>query len=341
MSNTIGTIYRLTTFGESHGPAIGGVIDGVPAGWQLSVETIQNALDERRPGGGGLATTRREPDRVRLLSGLFEGLTTGTPIGFIIENTNARSTDYDSLRDIYRPSHADFTYDMKYHHRDHRGGGRASARETACRVVAGSIAEQFLSLHGISIQACADRIGPLQLPRDNDKIEDLTLQLRATGDSVGGIVRCSVNGVPPGLGEPVYGKLQARLAFAMMSIPGVKGFDYGTGFDSATMYGSESNDSFGLDQENRTIPLTNRSGGIQGGISNGAEITMRVAFKPIATIMQTQHTVTRDGREVEFKAKGRHDVCIVPRAVPVVRAMAAMTVMDAWLLSRSSAPYCS
>ncbi len=339
MGNTFGKIYTLTTFGESHGPAIGGIIDGVPAGWQLDIDAIQRALDERRPGKGGLATTRREPDQVKILSGIFEGTTTGTPVGFIIENTNARSSDYDLLRDIYRPSHADYTYDMKYHHRDHRGGGRASARETACRVVGGAVAEQFLTLQGITVKAWADRIGPLKLPEEEAKLDELTARLRAAGDSVGGIVRCSISGVPVGLGEPLYDKLQAKLSAAMMSIPGAKGFDYGTGFESAGMCGLESNDPFGIDENGDIITLTNNSGGIQGGISNGAEITLRVAFKPIATIMHTQHSVTRDRMEVEYKAPGRHDICIVPRAVPVVRAMAAMTIMDAWLMRRASEPY--
>lgn len=338
MSNSIGIIYRLTTFGESHGPAIGGVIDGVPAGWALSADTVQSDLDERRPGGGGLATSRREPDRVRFLSGLFEGMTTGTPIGFVIENTNARSSDYDALRGIYRPSHADMTYDLKYGHRDYRGGGRASARETACRVVAGSVAAQYLALSGITISARAERIGPLELPRDADRLEALTAGLRATGDSVGGIVRCDVTGLPAGLGEPLYDKLSARLAFAMMSIPGAKGFDYGDGFDMAAMRGSEANDPFVPGPDGVPLTASNHSGGIQGGISNGAPVTMRIAFKPIATIMQTQRTVTRSGEPVEFRAAGRHDVCIVPRAVPVVRAMAAITIMDALLLSRASQP---
>ena len=336
MSNSFGEVFRLTTFGESHGPAIGGVIDGVPAGCPISLEAIQTDLDRRRPGGGGLATTRREPDRVEILSGIFEGVTLGTPIGFIIRNTSQRSADYDLTRHVYRPSHADYTYQAKYGVRDHRGGGRASARETACRVVAGSVARQILQQQGITISAWASRIGMLELPAQEAQLDDYTRSLRATGDTVGGIVECEVTGTPAGLGEPLFGKLQARLAEAMLSIPAVKGFEYGDGFEMACMQGSDANDPFDIDDDGRIITTSNHSGGIQGGISNGAPITMRVAFKPVATIMQPQNTVDDQGRHAVLEPRGRHDVCVVPRAVPVVEAMAAMVILDAFLLNRLS-----
>lgn len=336
MGNSFGIIFKLTTFGESHGAAIGGVVDGVPAGLPLSTDAIQQALDRRRPGAGGASTTRRESDRVTLLSGVFEGMTLGTPIGFVIENTNSRSEDYGPLRDLYRPSHADYTYDAKYGFRDYRGGGRASARETACRVVGGAIAEQILATRGIAVDAYALRIGNLRLPEQADQVDDLMLRLRREGDTIGGIVGCRISGLPAGLGDPVFDKLQARLAYAMMSIPAAKGFDYGTGFDSAEMRGSEANDRFTTDSSGNIVTASNNSGGIQGGITNGMDIYLRVAFKPIATIMQPQLTVSRDGSPATLGPRGRHDVCALPRAIPVVRAMAAMTVADAMLLNRSS-----
>lgn len=336
MGNSFGIIFKLTTFGESHGAAIGGVVDGVPAGLPLSTDAIQQALDRRRPGAGGASTTRRESDRVTLLSGVFEGMTLGTPIGFVIENTNSRSEDYGQLRELYRPSHADYTYDAKYGFRDYRGGGRASARETACRVVGGAIAEQILATRGIAVDAYALRIGNLRLPEQADQVDDLMLRLRREGDTIGGIVGCRISGLPAGLGDPVFDKLQARLAYAMMSIPAAKGFDYGTGFDSAEMRGSEANDRFTTDSSGNIVTASNNSGGIQGGITNGMDIYLRVAFKPIATIMQPQLTVSRDGSPVTLGPRGRHDVCALPRAIPVVRAMAAMTVADAMLINRSS-----
>lgn len=336
MGNSFGIIFKLTTFGESHGAAIGGVVDGVPAGLPLSTDAIQQALDRRRPGAGGASTTRRESDRVTLLSGVFEGMTLGTPIGFVIENTNSRSEDYGQLRELYRPSHADYTYDAKYGFRDYRGGGRASARETACRVVGGAIAEQILATRGIAVDAYALRIGNLRLPEQADQVDDLMLRLRREGDTIGGIVGCRISGLPAGLGDPVFDKLQARLAYAMMSIPAAKGFDYGTGFDSAEMRGSEANDRFTTDSSGNIVTTSNNSGGIQGGITNGMDIYLRVAFKPIATIMQPQLTVSRDGSPATLGPRGRHDVCALPRAIPVVRAMAAMTVADAMLLNRSS-----
>lgn len=336
MGNSFGIIFKLTTFGESHGAAIGGVVDGVPAGLQISTDAIQQALDRRRPGAGGASTTRRESDRVTLLSGVFEGMTLGTPIGFVIENTNSRSEDYGQLRELYRPSHADYTYDAKYGFRDYRGGGRASARETACRVVGGAIAEQILATRGIAVDAYALRIGNLRLPEQADQVDDLILRLRREGDTIGGIVGCRISGLPAGLGDPVFDKLQARLAYAMMSIPAAKGFDYGTGFDSAEMRGSEANDRFTTDSSGNIVTTSNNSGGIQGGITNGMDIYLRVAFKPIATIMQPQLTVSRDGSPATLGPRGRHDVCALPRAIPVVRAMAAMTVADAMLLNRSS-----
>ena len=336
MGNSFGNIFRLTTFGESHGAAIGGVIDGVPAGCRIDAELIQDELRKRRPGAGPLGTTRREPDEVELLSGLMEGVTTGTPIGFIIRNTNQRSNDYDAMRHLFRPSHADYTYQVKYGVRDYRGGGRTSARETACRVVGGAVAQQILAEFGITIDAYASRIGPLQLPADSARLEALTAELRAAGDTVGGVVSCTINGVPAGVGEPLFDKLQARLAAAMLSVPAAKGFEYGDGFALAAMRGSEANDRFIPSPEGGITTVTNHSGGIQGGISNGQPITMRVAFKPVATLMRPQETVDDCGNPATLQPRGRHDVCVVPRAVPVVKAMAALVVLDALLAQRLS-----
>ena len=349
--NTFGKIFTLTSFGESHGDAIGGVIDGVPANFPIDLTKIQQELDRRRPGQSNLVTQRKESDAVQLLSGIFEGKTTGSPIGFIIHNENQKSADYEHLKDAFRPSHADFSYHQKYGHRDYRGGGRSSARETACRVVAGAIAKQFLDSLGIQFSTYVDQISSIRFENDsffeNDLIErnavrcpdekmaagmsELILETRKKGDTVGGAIRCVINGVPAGLGEPVFDKLHADLGKAMLSINAVKGFEIGSGFDSIAMNGSEHNDIFSSDGSTKT----NHSGGIQGGISNGMPISFRVAFKPVATIMQTQPTIDEVGNETEIEGKGRHDACVVPRAVPIVEAMAAMVILDFYLRNKS------
>lgn len=330
--NTIGHFFRFTSFGESHGPAVGGVIDGMPAGLNVNISAIQAALDRRKPGSTPGSTSRRESDRMRILSGVFEGRTTGTPLAFIIDNTDARSCDYDAMRDQLRPGHADATYLLKYGMRDHRGGGRASARTTAAIVAAGALAATLLEHYGITIKAEICRIGSATHPQEMEaEIE----KARACGDTVGGIVDCTVHGCPAGLGEPVFGKLQARLAMAMMSINAAKGFEYGTGFASAGMSGSDA-----LDHPTAfdTALHTERNicGGILGGISTGEDIVMRVAFKPIATMMRPIETIDTDGHPCTIQPKGRHDVCAVPRAVPVVEAMAALVIADALLASRLS-----
>lgn len=353
--NTFGKIYRLSSFGESHGVAVGGMIDGCPAGIELSVEGIQKELDRRRPGQSEVSTPRNEADRIEILSGIFEGKTTGMPIGFIVRNTDQKSKDYDELKKLYRPSHADYSWQQKYGWRDHRGGGRSSAREHIARVVGGAVARQVLSGYGISIQAYTSRVGTVALTVDcreisPEKVElnivrcpdaptaeqmiALIREVREAGDSVGGVVSCVIRGVMPGLGEPVFDRFQSRLAQAMLSINAVKGFEYGMGFAAAAMRGSEHNDPFVM-QEGRIHTQTNRSGGIQGGISNGEDIYFRVAFKPVATIMQQQQTVDREGKNVVFEAHGRHDPCVVPRAVPVVEAMTAMTVLDMLLEAKA------
>jgi chorismate synthase len=349
--NSFGKIFTLTSFGESHGAAIGGVIDGVPANFSIDIAKIQNELDRRRPGQSNLVTQRKESDTVQILSGLFEGKTTGTPIGFIIQNENQKSADYEHLKDAFRPSHADFSYHQKYGYRDYRGGGRSSARETACRVVAGAIAKQFLDSLGIQFSTYVDQIGSIRFENDsffeNNLIErnavrcpdekmaagmsELILETRKKGDTIGGAIRCVINGVPAGLGEPVFDKLHADLGKAMLSINAVKGFEIGSGFDSISMNGSEHNDIFSSDGSTKT----NHSGGIQGGISNGMPISFRVAFKPVATIMQTQPTIDEVGNETEIEGKGRHDACVVPRAVPIVEAMAAMVILDFYLRNKS------
>lgn len=349
--NTFGTLFKLTTFGESHGKAIGGIIDGCPAGIAIEVDTVQKELDRRRPGQSAIVTQRKEPDKVEFLSGLFEGQTTGTPIGFIIKNDNQKSRDYDHIKDVYRPSHADFTYDKKYGIRDYRGGGRSSARETACRVVAGAIARQLLK--NVSITAYVSGVGSIVLQKAYDqldfsyidknpvrtadaemaeKMEAYIKAVRKEGDTVGGVISCVIEGVPPGLGEPVFDKLHAQLGKAMLSINAVKGFEYGSGFSGSSMRGSEHNDLFNADGSTQT----NFSGGIQGGISNGGPIVFKVAFKPVATLMQTQSTINDKGESIEMKGKGRHDPCVVPRAVPIVEAMAALVLADFWLLNRNS-----
>ncbi len=344
--SSIGTIFKLTTFGESHGIAIGGIIDGVPSNFKLNLELIQNELDRRRPGQSAIVTQRKESDTVQILSGIFEGKTTGAPIGFIILNEDQQSKDYSHIKDSFRPSHSDYTYEKKYGHRDYRGGGRSSARETACRIVAGAIAKQFLHSQNIFIQAFVDQVGYIRLtpeelltinyktieanpvrcpiPSKAEEMEKLIQEVRKEGDSIGGCVRCEINGVPIGLGEPVFDRLNADLGKAMLSINAAKGFEYGSGFSGVELRGSQHNDVF---LEDGTT-LTNHSGGIQGGISNGMPIYFRVAFKPVATIIQDQDSIDKDGNKVVVKGKGRHDPCVVPRAVPIVESMAAIILLD-------------
>lgn len=354
--NSFGTIFRLTTFGESHGPAIGGVIDGMPAGIELDLDEVQKQLDRRKPGQSAIVTARKESDRVKFLSGIFEGKTTGTPIGFVIENSDQHSNDYENMRHCFRPSHADYTYTMKYGVRDHRGGGRSSARETASRVVGGALARQVLAARGIIVTAYTSQVGSIALEGDYrslnletaesnivrcpdasvaEKMETLIREVKAAGDTIGGVVSCVIKGMPVGLGEPVFDKLQARLASAMMSINAAKGFDYGMGFAGVTMRGSETIDEFYTTADGAIRTRTNRSGGIQGGISNGEDIYFRVAFKPVATLLREVETVTDNGEETMLMARGRHDPCVVARAVPVVEAMAAMVVLDALMLDKA------
>jgi chorismate synthase len=349
--SSFGTIFKLTSFGESHGLAVGGVIEGVPPGIELDFEAIQNELDRRKPGQSAIVTQRKESDTVVFQSGIFEGKTTGTPIGFYIENENQKSNDYNHLQDTYRPSHADYTYEKKYGIRDYRGGGRSSARETIARVVAGAIAKQVLSKIGVRFSTYVDQVGavrfeseaffvhnqidanPVRCP-DKEKAMEMELlirEIRKEGDTIGGAVRCIIEGVPVGLGEPVFDKLNAELGKAMLSINAVKGFEIGSGFDAISKKGTELNDLFNSDGSTKT----NHSGGIQGGISNGMPITFRVAFKPVATIMQTQESINREGEKVEVQGKGRHDPCVVPRAVPIVEAMAAMVILDFYLRNKS------
>jgi len=346
-NNTFGNRLTLTTFGESHGAAIGGILDGCPAGLKLDFEAIQNDLDRRKPGQSSIVTQRQESDKVQFLSGIFEGITTGASIGFIINNTNQKSNDYEHLKDVYRPSHADFTYDKKYKHRDYRGGGRSSARETANWVVAGAIAKQIIK--EISIHAFTSTVGTITIDKPYQAIDfsltesnvvrcpdkntakkmiDLIQEVKKEGDTVGGKITCVVQNVPIGLGEPIFNKLQAQLAKAMFSINAVKGFEYGTGFCAAEMKGSEHNDLFNADGTTKS----NLSGGIQGGISNGMDIYFRVGFKPVATLMQDQESIDKNGNKVIVKGKGRHDACVVPRAVPVVEAMTALVLADFWLM---------
>jgi chorismate synthase len=330
--NTFGTLFRLTCFGESHGVALGGVIDGCPAGVQIDEDYIQQQLDRRRPGQSELTTARKEADKVQFLSGIFEGKTTGTPIGFIIANTNQHSSDYANVQDAFRPSHADYTYTAKYGFRDYRGGGRSSARETACRVVAGAVAQLLLRQSGLPVQITASitEVG------GSTDIESTILQAKQAGDTVGGIISCTITGVPAGWGEPVFDKLQAKLAAAMLSINAAKGFDYGMGFDMVAKRGSQVNDIFETDADGRVVTRTNYSGGIQGGISNGMPIYFRVAFKPVATLMQPQDTIDAQGNPIRLQVKGRHDACVLPRALPIVESMAALVLADAYLLQRNS-----
>ena len=355
--NTIGSLFRLTSFGESHGAGIGGIIDGMPSGIEVDMDFIQSELARRKPGQSHLTTARKEADEVELLSGIFEGRTTGTPIGFLVRNTNQHSQDYEEMRNVYRPSHADFTYEQKYGIRDHRGGGRSSARETISRVVAGAFAKLALRQLGISIKAYTQQVGDVVLPgtyldydldvaeqnavrcpdeRVAERMSQLIMEVKAEGDTVGGVIACVVKGCPVGLGEPVFDKLHARLGAAMLSINAVKGFEYGLGFAGASGRGSEQNDIFEPNGEGGIVTRTNNSGGIQGGISNGQDIYFRVAFKPVATLLREQETVDIHGQATTLTARGRHDACVLPRAVPVVEAMAAMTILDAYLLDKST-----
>lgn len=357
--NTFGTLFRVTTFGESHGPAIGCIVDGCPAGLAFDLNFIQHELDRRRPGQSAIVTQRKESDAVQVLSGVFEGRTTGTPIALLIPNEDQRSRDYEHLAQTFRPSHADYTWQAKYGHRDHRGGGRSSARETAARVAAGALAKLLLQNHGIVIQSYVSQVGALVLetpyseldlsmtdtndvrcpdPAMADKMIRLIKKVRKAGDTIGGVITGVVKGVPPGLGEPVFDKLHADLGKAMLSINAAKGFEYGSGFAGVKMLGSEHNDLFlpatGADATPEHPVLTtktNFSGGIQGGISNGMDIYFRVAFKPVATIMRDQESVNAAGEPVMVSGKGRHDPCVLPRAVPIVEAMAALVLADHWL----------
>ncbi|MGO4918847.1 chorismate synthase [Maribacter spongiicola] len=348
--NTFGNIFRVSTFGESHGKAIGGVIDGCPSEIELDLEAIQHDLNRRKPGQSAIVTQRKEPDEVEFYSGIFEGKTTGTPIGFAIHNTNQKSQDYGHIKDSYRPSHADYVYDKKYGFRDYRGGGRSSARETASRVVAGAIAKQFLK--GVEIQAFVSQVGnmslnkhytelDLSLTETNDvrcpdpemaaKMEEYIKSIKKDGDTIGGIITCVAKNVPIGLGEPVFDKLHAELGKAMLSINAVKGFEYGSGFEGVKMKGSEHNDQFNNDGSTKS----NYSGGIQGGISNGMDIYFNVAFKPVATVIQGYETIDKEGNTIKTQGKGRHDPCVVPRAVPIVEAMTALVLADYALLNRT------
>ena len=351
--SSFGSLLRLSTFGESHGKALGGIIDGFPPGFEVDTDRLQAFLAKRKPGQSKIVTQRKEDDEVRFLSGIFEGKTTGTPIGFIIENQNQKSKDYSHIKDVSRPSHADETYKQKYGHRDYRGGGRSSARETVARVVAGGLAIQYLETLGIHLNAFVDQVGSLRMPntwmhetqlqfseeqiehsptRCPDKhlaaeMEQLISETKKQGDTIGGAISCQVIGVPTGLGEPVFEKLHANLGKAMLSINAVKGFEYGAGFEAIGMNGSEHNDAFKEDGST----TSNFSGGIQGGISNGMPIHFRVAFKPVATLLQKTEGLHADGKIVEMQGKGRHDACVVPRAVPIVEAMCALTLLDAYL----------
>ena len=346
--NTFGNIFKLTTFGESHGAALGGVIDGCPSGLKIDLNAIQIEMDRRKPGQSAIVTQRKESDTVTFYSGIFEGETTGTPIGFLIHNTDQKSKDYSHIKDSYRPSHADYVYDKKYGKRDYRGGGRSSARETACRVVAGAIAKQILS--NVKITAYVSSVGEIKIDKHYSDLdfseieknpvrcadsntaslmEERIREIRKEGDTIGGIVSCVIENTPIGLGEPVFDKLHAELGKAMLSINAVKGFEFGSGFQGTQLKGSQHNDSFNSDGKTKT----NNSGGIQGGISNGMDIYFNVAFKPVATIMKAQETIDSSNNVVEMKGKGRHDPCVVPRAVPIVEAMAGITLADFVLLN--------
>ncbi|MGL4519660.1 MAG: chorismate synthase [Phocaeicola sp.] len=355
MFNSFGNLFRLTSFGESHGAGVGGVIDGFPAGIKMDLPFIQQELNRRRPGQSLLTTSRQEPDQVEFLSGIFEGVSTGCPIGFMVWNKNQHSTDYDNMKKLVRPSHADYTYMQKYGIRDHRGGGRSSARETISRVVAGALAKLALKELGINITAYTSQVGTIKLeesyknldfteiekndvrcpdPQKAAEMAALITEVKSEGDTIGGVVSCLIEGCPVGLGEPVFGKLHAALGNAMLSINAVKGFEYGQGFDSMELRGSQQNDIF-FNNNGRVETKTNYSGGIQGGISNGQDIYFKVAFKPVATVLMEQHTVNISGMDTTLKAKGRHDPCVLPRAVPIVEAMAAITLLDYYLIDRT------
>lgn len=350
MSNTFGNLFTLTTFGESHGECIGGIIDGCPAGKKIDIKSVQTDLDRRKPGQSKIVTQRKEDDQLEILSGIFEGKTTGTPIGFIIKNKDHKSKDYNHIKESFRPSHADYVYEKKYGNRDYRGGGRSSARETACRVVAGSIAKQILD--NVKINAYVSSVGNISVNKPHSELdfdnteknnvrcpdldvakemEELILKVRKDGDTVGGVVTCVIKNTPVGLGEPVFKKLHSELGAAMLSINAVKGFEYGSGFDGVKMRGSDHNDIINSDGSTKT----NNSGGIQGGISNGMDIYFNVAFKPVATIMKDQESIDSKGKKTTVKGKGRHDPCVVPRAVPIVEAMAALVILDYTLINNS------
>jgi chorismate synthase len=347
-ANSFGSLFVLTTFGESHGEAIGGIIDGCPAGLEIDFEFIQHEMNRRRPGQSAITTDRNESDTVEFLSGIFEGKTLGTPIGFIIKNKDQQSNDYSDIKQSYRPSHADFTYEQKYGTRDYRGGGRSSARETACRVVAGAIAKLILKQNNIFIHAFVKQVGhvKLELPFEQldlsfteknrvrcphletaEKMIAYIEQIKSEGDTIGGVIQCVIQGVPAGLGEPVFDKLHAQLGKAMLSINAVKGFEIGSGFDSVNFKGSELNDVFEKKEE-RISTQTNHSGGVQGGITNGMPVYCNIAFKPVATIMKAQSTIDKDGNTITLEPKGRHDTCVLPRAVPIVESMAALVMVD-------------
>ena len=352
MRNTYGNIFTLTSFGESHGEAVGGVVDGMPAGIDIDLDFIQSELDRRRPGQSAITTSRKEADKVELLSGVFEGKSTGCPIGFVVRNTNQHSKDYENMRNVFRPSHADYTYTSKYGVRDYRGGGRSSARITISRCVAGALAKLALRQVGVCVTAYTSQVGDIAIDtdyRNHDfskietnavrcpdleaaaKMEKLIAEVKGKGDTIGGIITCVIKGCPAGLGEPEFGKLHAALGSAMLGINAVKGFEYGAGFACVNRRGSELNDVF----TEGFHTTTNNSGGIQGGISNGEDIYFRIAFKPVATLLMEQHTVDKDGNPTTLTARGRHDPCVLPRAVPIVEAMAAMTILDYYLLSKT------
>lgn len=356
MANSFGNIFKLTTYGESHGIAVGGIVDGLPSGIEIDTNFVQSELNRRRPGQSKICTPRDEKDKVKFLSGIFNGISTGTPIAFEVENTNQHSADYNSIAQIYRPSHADYTYQMKYGIRDYRGGGRSSARETISRVIGGALAKLMLRKYNINITAYTSQIGNINLNKqytnlDFNNIENNIVRCpddtiaqqmiaeiesaRNDGDSIGGVITCIIQGVPVGLGEPCFDKLQALLAHAMLSINAAKGFEYGSGFAGASMRGSQHNDIFYIDN-NKVKTKTNYSGGIQGGISNGEDIYFRVAFKPTATILKKQNTINTDLKEIEATVSGRHDPCVVPRAVPIIEAMAAMVIADSILMNNCS-----
>ncbi len=356
MSNSFGNIFRITTYGESHGTSIGVIIDGCPAGLEISIEDIQRELDRRKPGQSKITTSRKEADRVEIVSGIFEGKTLGTPISLVIKNKDQQSKDYSHIKDVFRPSHADFTYQEKYGLRDFRGGGRSSARETATRVAAGAIAKKLLKHYGISVNAFVSSVKNIVLAKPYQELDfsktesnlvrcpdeeiaekmiNLIEETKKAGNTVGGTISCVIAKCPVGLGEPVFDKLHAALGKAMLSINAVKGFEFGSGFDGTKMYGSEHNDIF-EEKDGKIITKTNYSGGIQGGISNGMDIYFKVAFKPVATIMQKQQTVNSNKENIEMQGKGRHDPCVLPRAVPIVEAMSALVIADFLLLNKLS-----